>query len=290
MRRKHFVLIAGGIALLAAGYVASTYHARVLFDEASAFGRVRVVEHSSGTRQLRTGERGVLQTSLSPDRPRELESAYTRVAMIGLAVAPPAPRILFIGLGGGAMPTYVRLVAPDARIDVVEIDPVIVDVAQRYFGFRPDTRMNVFTADGRAFLERAPPGSYDLIVLDAFSADEVPYALTTHEFLTTVRSRLAAGGVAVSNLWSSAPAYPSMLATWTAVFDDIQLIRVPRRRQRILLAGSPKQGADGLATAARALANLTDLGFDLEALVRHGYEGRPSVRAAVLRDAARQPD
>jgi spermidine synthase len=280
------MLLGFGIALMALGYVASTYHTRVLFDEESPYGRIRVIEHSSGVRQLRTGDRAVLQTSLAPDRPRHLESMYTRVAMIGLAVAPPAPRVLFIGLGGGAMPTYVRHVMPDARIDVVEIDPLIVDVAQRFFGFAPDSRLAIHTGDGRAFLENAPPASWDIIVLDAFSADEVPYELTTQEFLLTVRTRLAPGGVAVSNLWSSRGEYASMVATWASVFGDVQLIRVPRRRQRILLAGSAVRGPDALARAARELVRRTELGFDLAGMVRHGYEGMPTSRGAVLRDAA----
>jgi hypothetical protein len=63
------------------------------------------------------------------------------------------------------MPMYARAVLPDAHIEVVEIDAMIVEVAQRHFGFRLDSRLVVHTGDGRAFIEEAPPGSDDLIGL-----------------------------------------------------------------------------------------------------------------------------
>jgi len=215
-----------------------------------------------------------------------LELPYSRVAMVGLALVPGDGRILFVGLGGGAMPMYARAVLPGARIDVVEIDPVIVEVARRYFGFRPDSQLVVHTGDGRVFIERAAPASYDLIVLDAFSDDEVPFALTTRQFLEAVRARLAPGGVVVSNLWSSGREYGSMLATYRAVFSDAHLVGVEGRAQRILVAspGGRELGRATLVGAAHALARRVELGFDLPGLVARGYEGPPVARAPVLDD------
>jgi spermidine synthase len=287
-RLRLIALLVAGTALLIIGYAASERRARVLFDAPSPYGRVRVVEQPSGLRQLRTGEAGVLQTALHPDRPLHLESAYTRVGVIGLALVGDRARILFVGLGGGAMPTFARHVLPNARIDVAEIDPLIVDVAQRFFCFRPDERMGVHTGDGRAFLESVPAGAYDLIVLDAFSAAEVPFALTTYEFLMTVQSRLAPGGVVVSNLWSAAPGYRSMVATYDTVFADVTLLRVPWRQQRILVAGgtAPMHDRASLSRAAAALQAREQFEFDLVELVQRGYDGAPAVAAPVLHDAA----
>jgi spermidine synthase len=286
---RYVALFGVGAVLLAIGYAAADSRVRVLYEAESPFGRIQVSERADGLRLLRTGERAVLQTALHPGRPKHLESPYVRVAMIGLALVPADSRILFVGLGGGVMPTYTRHVLPDARIDVVEIDPAIVDVARRFFGFTPDAQMAVRTADGRAFLARAPPASWDLIVLDAFSADEVPFALTTREFLETVRSRLRPGGVVVSNLWSAGAAYAPMLATYDAVFEQVHLVRVPRRAQRILVAGAAevRLDRDALVGASRALAARADLGFQLAPLVRRGYEPLPRITAPVLRDGPR---
>src|SRR5690606_39338346 len=86
---------------------------------------------------------------------------------IGLALVAPDARILYVGLGGGAMPMHAHDVLPRAAIDVVEIDPLIVDVAQAWFGFRPDSLLRVRTRDGRAFIEAAPPQSWDMDALAA---------------------------------------------------------------------------------------------------------------------------
>lgn len=270
----------------ALAYVVASQRTRVVFESDSDFDRVRVVEQSDGLRYLVTGEGRARQSAIYPGRPMHLELAYSRVGMIGLALVPPDARILFVGLGGGAMPMYTRQVMPHARIDVVEIDPVIVDVAQEWFGFTPDSLMVVHTGDGRAFIERAPPGSYDLIVLDAFSDDEVPYSLTTREFLLAVRAAVTEDGVVVSNLWTRAPAYPSMLATYVAVFDEVHLLEVPRRAQRILVGGAGDGEMDRatLVSAARALAERVELGFDLPGLVEGGYEAVPVLAAPVLED------
>jgi spermidine synthase len=261
---------------------------RTIFETDSPFGDVRVAERSDGLRSLYTGEGRARQSALYPDRPMHLEHAYTRVGMIGAALVPPRGRLLFVGLGGGAMPMYARQILPDALIDVVEIDPVIVAVAQRYFGFTPDERMTVHTDDGRAFIERASPATYDLIVLDAFSDDEVPFSLTTREFLAAVRAALTPDGVVVSNLWTAAAAYPSMLATYQAVFDHAHLLRVPRHAQRILVAGSATRPLHRtvLLQASQALARRVRLGFDLPALVAEGYEAIPAPNAPVLHDRA----
>jgi hypothetical protein len=101
-----------------------------------------------------------------------------------------------------------------------------------------------------------------------------------------VRSRLTAEGVVASNVHTSVPAYPSMLATYDAVFDQLRLLRVARRQQQIVLAGPAgvRLDRDGLVEASEALAGRVELGFDLAGLVRDGYVGAPRLQGPVLDD------
>jgi spermidine synthase len=263
----------------------ATARGTTIFEGESAFGRIRVTERSDGLRALYTGDGRARQSASYPLRPRHLELEYTRVAMIGLALAPAYGRLLFVGLGGGSMPRYAHHVLDDVTIDVVEIDAAIVDVAHRHFAFVEDERMTVHTADGRAFIEAAER-SWDVIFLDAFSDTGIPHALTTIEFLQAVKDALPPDGVVVSNLWSSNEAYASMVATYAAVFDEVHLIRVGSRDQRILVAGTGARPLDRtkLTAAARSLSARTELGFDLVQMVESGYEVYRAAGARVLRD------
>lgn len=286
MRRKAGGLVALVLAACALGLALVSARPTTLFRGEGLFGEVRVVEHRSGLRSLYVGEGRARQTTLDPERPLHLELPYTRVAMAGLALVPADARLLFVGLGGGAMPTYVRAVRRQATIDVVEIDPLVAGVAVRYFGFRPDSLLSVHVDDGRAFIERAPPASWHAVFLDAFSDDAIPQTLATREFLEATRLALAPGGVVVSNLWTTVDEYPSMVATYEAVFDQVALLRVPSRRQVILLAGD-RAGVlerDALLRAVRSLAASAALGFDLEALVRTGHTRTLPADGSVLSD------
>ncbi|HEU5207763.1 MAG TPA: fused MFS/spermidine synthase [Longimicrobiales bacterium] len=255
---------------------------RVVFDEVGEYGRVRVTENAAGLRTLYTGEGRARQSVIRPGDPLHLELPYTRVASIGLALVPPDAHILYVGLGGGAMPMHARQVLPRATIDVVEIDPLIVHVAQEHFGFRPDSLLRVHTADGRALIEAAAVESWDLIVLDAFSDDAIPHSLATREFLEVVHSRLRPSGVVLSNLWTANDAYASMLATYRSVFAAAHLLHVPNRRQVVLIASRPLGVVtrDTLVAAARRSDDAL-----LESIVRNGYEALSATRATVLTDS-----
>jgi len=109
--------------------------------------------------------------------------------------------VLFIGGGGFSGPKQFLEYYPDVTVDVVEIDPVVVDTAWEYFGMPDDPRLRVYVGDGRAFLGRL--GTYDLIVLDAYSKTYVPFHLMTREFFEALAEHLNPEGVVVSNLVSS---------------------------------------------------------------------------------------
>jgi spermidine synthase len=288
--RRVATLALVALALLAAlGYGVFTARPQPVFDRVGDFGRVWVTERGDGLRSLYIGDGRTRQSAGYPDRPEHLEFLYTRVGMIGPALAPADGRILFVGLGGGSMPRYTRHVMPAARIEAVELDPLVVEVATRFFGVAADSLFHLHTGDGRAFIEATPAGRYDVIVLDAFSDDEIPFALSTVEFLRAVQRALAPDGVVISNLWSANPLYRSMVATYADVFDQVHLVGVGRLRQRILVAGPAGRPLhrDALVAAARDLAARAPLGFDLAAMVAEGYAGAATVAAPVLRDGER---
>lgn len=56
--------------------------------------------------------------------------------------------VLLVGLGGGGLPQFLRDFVPNVTVEVVELDPVVMEVAKQWFGFRPDDHLTVTLGDG----------------------------------------------------------------------------------------------------------------------------------------------
>jgi spermidine synthase len=150
---------------------------------------------------------------------------YTDYLQLGLAYRPSAKSILFVGLGGGSAPKRMWRDFPRLQLHAVELDPDVVDVAHRWFDVPRDPRLKIDVEDGRQFLAHNDD-RWDVIVIDAFYADSIPFHLATHEFLELARSRLQPGGVIVTNMIGSLSGdgsrlFRSLLKTYSSVFPTV---------------------------------------------------------------------
>jgi spermidine synthase len=105
-------------------------------------------------------------------------------------------RALIIGLGGGSVAKHYS--RNDWTVDAVEIDPLVIDVAYRFFGL-DSTEARVSRMDGRQYLASTPT-MYDVIVLDAFGSSSIPFHLVTKEVFGLAASRLTPDGILVLNV------------------------------------------------------------------------------------------
>jgi spermidine synthase len=168
----------------------------VVYAKDTQYHRLSVVEDAD-TRYLRFDSS--LQSAMYVEDPFRTRFRYTDFFHLGLAYNPGARDVLFVGLGAGSSEKRMRRDFPELSLHVVELDPVVVDVAHRYFAVpRDDPRLEIDVGDGRQFLARNDE-RWDVIVIDAFFADAIPFHLVTKEFLELARSRLAPGGVIVTN-------------------------------------------------------------------------------------------
>ena len=168
---------------------------RVVYAKDTRYHHLAVVDDAD-TRYLRFDNS--LQSAMYLDDPFRTRFRYTDMFELGIAYNPDAKDVLFIGLGAGSGEKRMWKDFADVRIQVVELDPEVVDVAYRYFSLPRDPRLRVDVADGRRYLD-ANEKRWDVIVIDAFFADAIPFHLVTTEFLELARSRLAPGGVVVTN-------------------------------------------------------------------------------------------
>lgn len=145
--------------------------------------------------------------------------------------------ILILGNGSG---TYAKECAnhfPDAKIQGVEIDQKITDLAGRYFDM-PDS-VKVATYDGRAYLE-ADRHTYDVIMVDAYQDISVPFQMSSVEFFSMVKEHLKPNGVMVVNMNMRASGEKSINSylsdTISAVFPSVYTVDVKGYTNRELFA------------------------------------------------------
>jgi spermidine synthase len=169
---------------------------RVVHAEDTRYHRLAVVEDAD-TRYLRFDNS--LQSAMYLDDPFRTRFRYTDFFHLGFAYNANARDILFVGLGAGSSQKRMLREFPRARLTTVELDPAVVDVAHRWFALPRSPRHRVVVGDGRRFLVDEEAPRWDVIVIDAFFADAIPAHLVTREFLELARSRLAPGGVVVTN-------------------------------------------------------------------------------------------
>lgn len=262
---------------------------KVLVACHSAFQPILLTEDESGLRTLRFGAEGVSQSVVREADPRHLELAYARVLPASLAFIEGPSRILIVGLGGGSLPRFWHSHFPEMVIDVVELDPGVIDVARTYCGFAEDARMRVHVDDGRDFIEAAE-GGYDLIILDCFDADAIPPHLATLEFLASVRRALSRAGIVVANIWgpSANPLYAHMVLTYRAAFDDVYIFDVPQPGSKLFVALPFRRtmGRDEVVRRAGEISRRHHFRYDLSGEIA-GFRNSEieTIRAgAVLRD------
>ncbi|MGW8706657.1 spermidine synthase [Brevundimonas sp. NPDC055814] len=114
----------------------------------------------------------------------------------------PGAVIGIVGQGSGAMAAYKR--ASD-QMSFFEIDPMVDRLSRdpKWFTFISDCAdgpIRTVLGDARLTLNREAPGSYDLLVIDAFSSDAVPTHLLTREAIEGYLKLLKPTGAVVLHL------------------------------------------------------------------------------------------
>ena len=256
----------GMVMLLCAGLPASAA-VKILYEKDSLYHRI-VVTEDDGLRTLRFDR--LRQSALDLNDPDRMVFHYTQYLHLAMAFHDNPQRALFIGLGGGSAPRRFHQDYPNLLIDVAELDPEVVNVAKRYFMFEESDRMKVQAVDGRIFLQKTPH-RYDIIVLDAYYADAIPFHLTTREFLQELKAKLTPTGIVVSNIignvrGADSKLFRSILKTLETEFAQTYVFPVVEVSNIIVIAsqGKDRLGKQELIRSARGLEDAGKVQFPLE--------------------------
>ncbi|MEO8035705.1 MAG: fused MFS/spermidine synthase, partial [Acidobacteriota bacterium] len=197
-------------------------HQQVLFVGDSAYHRIVVLQRLRTRRELMFDT--AAQTRMDTRDPFGPGNPYTDSFHLARLMRPDIKRVLMIGLGGGtAAKQFVRYY-PDVTFDVVEVDPMVVHVAQQFFGVQPGGRLRIHLGDGRTFVQRSAE-RWDLIIIDAYTEGRygvtIPPHLATREFFNDVASHLTEGGILHFHcVFTNSPLLPAIEKTIANVFPS----------------------------------------------------------------------
>ena len=200
---------------------------RIVFERDTVYHRIRVAEDRC-YRWLhfdRSRQGGMFLTDA-----RESPLRYPDYFLLAWLLNPNIKRVLVVGMGSGSVPKRLLSDFPGVQVDSVELDPVVVQVAKRYFELRDDPRHRIFVQDGRQYVRRADT-AYDLIVMDAYFAEGVPFHLVTREFFQQTKAKLAPGGIVAANVvgflgGSNSKLFKAIYKTYAAEFTGLYLFPV----------------------------------------------------------------
>ncbi len=211
MSRKRMVALAGFAALIAipllllvASWLNNLSQARLwrgfhlLESRDTIYGNLAVTE--TGT--LRSiYENGAMLANVPDENAAEEEVHYALLEH-------PAPRHVLL-IGGGVNGSIAQALKHPSieRIDYVELDPALIDMARRFFpeqsALNSDSRVHIHYADGRRYL-KAAGGAFDVIILDVPDPQTAQLnRFYTEEFFSSARDHLAPGGLLALELRSS---------------------------------------------------------------------------------------
>jgi spermidine synthase len=223
---------------------------QTLYEGDSIYHHITIRQTGTERCMIFGRQRDLRQTCIDLTRPDTSVFEYSAMMFAGYLFKPDAKRVCLIGLGGGYIPLVFRKHLPQVSLQTVEVDPHVDKLARQYFGFIVPAGQSLTIDDGRQFLKRSKD-RYDQIWLDAFNSDYIPAHMTTKEFLSLVKSRLAEEGIVVQNVFCGNKLYDAQIATFRSVFAKVFVFEGQNSGSCIIVASDkPRVGLAGLRKQA----------------------------------------
>jgi len=146
--------------------------------------------------------------------------------------AQPRLNVGVVGLGAGSVASYGR---PGDRMRFFEIDPLVAAMSRPggWFSFLSQCARSphdVVLGDARLKLRDEPAGTYDLLVIDAFSSDTVPTHLLTREAIAEYLRLLKPDGLVILHLSNRNLALTPFAAAGARAAGGLPIVRLHYRQ------------------------------------------------------------
>lgn len=193
-----------------------------------------------------------------------------------------------IGLGAGCFPMFLRGCLPFVDIEVVELDPLVAELAKKYFGFSVDEQLKVHLGDGIKFVEDSVAANHSvsngsgsnaikILIIDVDSSDLSsglscpPENFVEDPFLQKAKEFLSEGGLFIINLVSRSSSVREMVVSrLRAVFEHLYSLQLEEDINEVLFASPSERYLDvnNLDAAVTKLKDLLKFPVDVESDIK----------------------
>ncbi|AIQ63632.1 spermidine synthase [Paenibacillus stellifer] len=224
-------------------------------------GRFRVLQFSEE----------LVQGALDLDRPDRIVFEYPRAILHLMEWNHPGYEDVFIiGHGIGTLSGAIS----GKNVTTAELSQAVADLSRIYFG---STEGRIAIGDGRRLLEREDDGSFDHIVLDAFSGSGTPPHLISRGMFALAAKKLNNRGMLIMNAAGRGKndrLIRSVHSTLASVFPHSLAFILPSpdpaAPKNVILAGARKP----IVFKTRLMAGFTEIVLPPGELIRDADEGR----------------
>lgn len=137
---------------------------------------------------------------------------------------PKAREVLILGVGLGSLVEVLHRKGYRLRYTLVELDNTILKMAMEHLGDKQGITLDPFCENAEKFVAESE-SLFDLVFIDIFHGRVVPPFVTTTEFLTACKNRLAPGGRLVMNYIENDPtAWKGTMETFRVIFPGARII------------------------------------------------------------------
>ncbi len=239
-----------------------------VYSRDSFYGNVKVLDYSYGEKRNRELIiDGLVQGGVDMSNGMSVYEYSYLMEFLPYGTNPSGKNCLVLGLGSGVVPMWYE--QRGIKTDVVDINPLIDGIAERYFGFKASGEL--ITADARYYLTGTEK-KYDYIIVDVSNGDMTPAHILSLESFSLMKERLSEKGILAINMIGSLKKDTMMTAS------ILKTLREVFGSAKIYLSFGPSTG-EGIQNVAYIAYNDPSLSFKKE--IVKDFPVHPSLRPVV---------
>jgi len=173
----------------------------VLLEEDTKYGKIWVYDQNDRRclSFLEPKTTTKFQSCMNIKNPDQIIFEAYKVMIGALHLKNKPGSILLIGLGGATIPKAIYNFFPDAKLDIVEINPAVANAASKFFDFKINSNTKLYIEDATKFAASNITSSYDVIILDAYNSEGIPEDIVADKFVKNITQKLLPDGIIIVN-------------------------------------------------------------------------------------------